>query len=67
MTIKLDPSPSHTVVIVCDECPHWSAIRFGLAAGHDCAAAHEKLHHPASKQARNARHKWRQRHTETRR
>lgn len=65
--IKLDPSPSHTVVIVCDECPHWSAIRFGLDAGHECAVNHEKTYHHESRQARNAARQWRLRQRTARR
>lgn len=67
MTIKLDPSPSKTVVIVCDECPHWSAIRFGVEAAYECAVGHEKLHHPGSVHARDAFKKWRKRRRTTRR
>lgn len=57
--IKLDASPSRTVVIVCDECPHWSALRFGMDEAHTCAVNHEKDHHTDSKQAREAARKWR--------
>lgn len=65
--IRLDPSPSNTVVIVCDKCPHWSAIRFGMASAHECAVNHEKTFHHRSEQARDAARKWRQRNTATRR
>lgn len=65
--IKLDASPSHTVVITCDECPFWSAIRFGKEAGHECAVSHEKQFHPGQMQARDAFKKWRKRHGVTRR
>lgn len=59
--IKLDPSPSKTVVIVCTSCPYWSAIRFGMGDAHECAVNHEKQHHPGTMQARDAAKKWRKR------
>lgn len=59
--IKLDPSPSKTVVIVCTVCAYWSAIRFGMSDAHDCAVGHEKQCHPDSMQAREAARKWRKR------
>lgn len=65
MTIKLDPSPSHTVVIVCDQCPWWAAIRFGMDAAHGCAIDHEKSQHPGEKQARKAAWNWRNTHADT--
>ena len=65
--IKLDPSPSKTVVIVCDQCPWWSAIRFGMEQAHECAVSHEKRHHPGTEQARVAARRWRSRAMLTRR
>ncbi len=65
--IRLDPSPSKTVVITCDECAFWSAIRFGMEAAHDCACDHERRVHPNRFQARNAAQRWRLRNGVTRR
>ncbi|WP_152485739.1 hypothetical protein [Leucobacter chironomi] len=57
--IKLDNDGYCTVVITCAGCPWWSAIRLDMAEGHACAVTHEKVHHPESKQAREAARKWR--------
>lgn len=65
--IRLDPSPSKTVVIVCDECPHWSAIRFGMNEAHEAAIHHEKMYHPGILKARQRAWIWRKRNGVTRR
>ncbi|MGG7509430.1 hypothetical protein [Plantibacter sp. YIM 135249] len=64
MTIKLDPSPSQTVVILCTECDFWSAVRFGYEEAHRCAADHERQQHPGVTQARDAAAKYRSRHAD---
>lgn len=35
-----------SVIILCDLCPHWRALRLSLAAARECAANHEHDHHP---------------------
>ena len=67
MTIKLDPSESKTVVIQCTECPHWSAIRYGLDEAHKCAVNHELTAHPKSRKARKAAWYWQNKQAATRR
>lgn len=67
MTIKLDKSDSKTVVVYCTECPHWSAIRFGMDEAHRCAEAHEASQHPKCRQARRAAWYWRRQQDATRR
>ncbi len=62
MAIKIDPSPSQTAVVQCDDCPHWSAIRFGMREAHNCAADHERTFHHESKNARHAARDWKRRH-----
>ncbi|MFJ2370873.1 hypothetical protein [Microbacterium sp. NPDC087665] len=62
MAIKIDPSPSETAVIQCDDCPHWSAVRFGCCEAHRCAVDHEKTFHADSETARWAARKHAQRH-----
>lgn len=54
MTIKLDISPC-SVVVVCDECPHWQAFAGSTRAdGRKVAANHERITHPDSFQWRDA-------------
>lgn len=65
--IKLDASTSNTVVIVCDACPFWSAIRYGMEQAHECAEHHESVSHPGEQRARQTARKWRQSHGLTRR
>lgn len=65
--IKLDPSPSGTVVITCTVCTFWSAIRFGREQAHECAANHEATFHPGEQRARQTARGWRSRHAVTRR
>lgn len=56
--IHLDKSPSKTVVITCDECPHWAAIRFGMHEAHAAACHHETTLHPGEQTARQTARKW---------
>ena len=48
------PSPIHidrggrSVVITCDECTYWSAVRTNITEARECAANHEKTMHPGS-------------------
>lgn len=56
MTLRLDKSKVTGVVIVCDQCLHWSAFRFDVAEGWDCAVDHEKRVHPGQTQAQRAAH-----------
>lgn len=65
--IHLDRSPSKTVVITCDECAFWSAIRFGLEEAYECAEQHEALMHPGEQRARQTAREWRRRNLVTRR
>lgn len=62
MAIKIDSSPSQTAVIQCDDCPHWSAVRFGMREAHNCSADHERNFHPDAENARRARRDWLSRH-----
>jgi len=43
--IKLDRG-GRSVVITCDECPHWAAVRTNLVEARECAANHEHMMHP---------------------
>lgn len=52
--IRLDRA-SRSVVITCDECPHWSALRIGDDAARECAANHERDYHPERDQHQAAR------------
>ncbi|SDO77704.1 hypothetical protein SAMN04487848_2058 [Microbacterium sp. ru370.1] len=56
MTLRLDKSKVTGVVIVCDECPHWSAFRFDVEEGWVCAVDHEQRVHPGQHQAKRAAH-----------
>lgn len=51
--IKLDRS-STGVVIVCAECPWWSAFRFTQEDAWAVAIRHEEDHHPERFEQRNA-------------
>lgn len=53
MSIRLDCTRV-TIVIVCDECDFWRAMRFTKLDAWECAAAHEKRVHPGAVQAQNA-------------
>lgn len=48
--IRLDCTKS-SVVVICSDCPHWSAMAFTRLGGLERAAAHEKLVHPGEKHA----------------
>lgn len=50
MGIKLDFT-KESVVIICDKCPSWRAIRAGRTAAWAAAAEHEKASHDGEKQA----------------
>lgn len=60
--IRLDYS-STGIVIVCAECPWWSAFRFHKDDAWDAACAHEERVHPENNHQRDARH---QRHARSR-
>lgn len=62
MTLKHDRSGSQTDVITCTDCPHWSAIRFGIEEGLRCASDHERMQHPNTFAARENEAAWRKRH-----
>lgn len=50
MGIKLDFT-KESVVIVCDKCPSWRALRTGRTAAWAAAAEHEKAAHDGEQQA----------------
>lgn len=50
MAIRLDFS-QHSVVIVCDKCPEWRAVRSDKLTAWAAAAAHEKDAHEGQRQA----------------
>lgn len=60
MSIRLDCTRV-TVVILCDECEFWRAMRFTKLEAWEAAAAHEKRTHPGAVQAQNALSKFRSR------
>lgn len=62
MAIRLDFT-QETVVIFCDKCPHWRALRFDRATAWAAAAVHEQAAHPGQLQARLAFGMTRQRQT----
>lgn len=43
--IRFDVS-DRSVVIVCDDCPWWQALRLTLREARECAADHERQQHP---------------------
>jgi len=51
--IRLD-STKISVVVTCDDCPHWRAFQFTKLEAWQSAAAHEERVHPERKQARQA-------------
>ncbi|HWL59297.1 MAG TPA: hypothetical protein VNQ48_00230 [Microbacteriaceae bacterium] len=51
--IRLDRS-STGIVVVCADCPHWSAFQFEQLAAWRSGAAHEERCHPDRFQARKA-------------
>ena len=53
MAIRLDFT-KETVVIVCDKCPYWRALRFDRGTAWQAAADHEQIAHPGQLQARLA-------------
>lgn len=52
--IRLDCSRSG-IVIVCAECPWWSAFRFNKSAAWDVACDHEERAHSEDRHQRDAR------------
>lgn len=50
MAIHIDFS-SVTVVVVCDKCPHWRALRDGRVSAWAAAAEHEREAHDGEQQA----------------
>lgn len=52
-TIRLDATQI-SVVVTCEDCPHWSAFQFTRLEAWRSAAGHEERCHPGSKQAREA-------------
>jgi hypothetical protein len=50
MAIRLDFT-QETVVVVCDKCPSWRALRVGRTAAWGAAAAHEQQAHDGDRQA----------------
>lgn len=64
--IKLDRG-GRSVVITCEECPHWSAVRTNLDEARECAANHEQLMHPERDthgSARRMRNQYARRHAD---
>lgn len=53
MPIRLDFT-KETVVIVCDKCPHWRALRFDRETAWQAAAGHQSAAHPGDSQSRLA-------------
>lgn len=52
--IRFDRSV-RTVVILCDECTHWRALRLSMTDARECAAEHERQFHPEHTQHQDAR------------
>jgi hypothetical protein len=50
MAIRLDFT-QETVVVVCDKCPSWRALRVGRTAAWGAASQHEKDAHEGERQA----------------
>lgn len=50
MAIKLDFT-QETVVVICDKCPSFRALRLGRTAAWAAAAEHERAAHEGEKQA----------------
>ena len=50
MALRLDFS-QYSVVIVCDDCPEWRAVRTDRVSAWAAAAAHEKDSHDGQRQA----------------
>lgn len=50
MAIRLDFT-NESVVVVCDSCPHWRALRRGRVAAWEAARDHEKEAHEGQRQA----------------
>lgn len=50
MAIRIDFT-QHTVVVICDDCPHWRALRDGRASAWAAAAEHEREAHDGQQQA----------------
>ncbi|GAT87970.1 hypothetical protein CVCC1112_2629 [Paenarthrobacter nicotinovorans] len=53
MGIRLDFT-QESVVVVCDKCPEFRALRFDRVSAWTAAADHESAQHPGQKQARLA-------------
>lgn len=56
-----------SVVIMCDLCPHWRALRLSLDSARECAANHERDLHPDLDQHQHARRQrdYARRHADT--
>lgn len=50
MAIRLDFT-SESVVVICDKCPEWRALRQGRVSAWNAAAAHERDSHEGQRQA----------------
>ena len=50
MAIRLDFT-QETVVVICDKCPSWRALRVGRTAAWAAAAQHEQAAHEGARQA----------------
>lgn len=50
MAIRIDFS-SVSVVVVCDKCPHWRALRETRVSAWEAAAEHERESHDGQQQA----------------
>ena len=64
--ITLDRA-SRSVVVTCELCPHWAAVRLNLEEARECAANHERDHHPdldTHGSARRMRRQYARRHAE---
>jgi hypothetical protein len=62
MSLRYDRS-WNSVVIVCDQCPHWSAVRLTMPAAYEAGEAHEvSVHGVEPTAARAARRLYEKRH-----
>lgn len=53
MTLRLDYT-QYSVVVLCNDCPWWTAFAFDRTEGWTIAARHEQRTHPDQTQARVA-------------
>lgn len=58
MAARLDRSTT-SIVVWCQRCPGYSALRFSEGGAYDEAVSHEQAAHPELNTAMNARSQWR--------